>query len=83
MEFIILFLFRELIIGTPILFKKKNIIFANKSNNDSYGKEKAERLPLQRLDLESSPEVEGILKEAASIFEGGENSSSQIYEGNR
>lgn len=49
----------------------------------SNGKEETKGLPLQRLDLELSAEVKGSLKEAAQIFEGRENSSSQSNEGVR
>ena len=60
------------------LVSNNNSIFAE--NLNTYEKENAEGLPLQRVDLANLAEIEGELKEAASIFEGGENSPSQSNE---
>ena len=64
--------------GKSFLFSNNSSIFAE--NLNTYEKENAEGLPLQRMDLANLAEIEGELKEAASIFEGGENSPSQSNE---
>lgn len=67
--------------GKSFLYSNYNSNFANQLNNNSNGKENAEGLPLQRMDLANLAEIEGELKEAVSVFERGENSSSQSNEG--
>lgn len=60
---------------------EKSIIFANDLINKYNGKENAERLSLQRMDLAISSKIDEKFREATSIFEGRENSSSQSNEG--